>query len=87
MLAVSALTPNSIAEQFNSSRQAVFKHVKVLTECEILNQEQKGREIYYHLNADKMQLIEKWIEQFKVIMAKRFSQLDDVLATLKTKTQ
>lgn len=83
LLAVSAMTPNGIAEHFNSSRQAVSKHIKVLTECEILTQVQHGREIYYHLNADKMKDIEKWLEQFKQLFAKRFDQLDEVLLQLK----
>jgi DNA-binding transcriptional ArsR family regulator len=77
------MTPNGIAEHFNSSRQAVSKHIKVLTECEILTQVQQGREIYYHLNADKMKDIEKWIDQFKQLLAKRFDQLDEVLLQLK----
>ena|SRR5690606_451950 len=85
LLTVGAMTPNAIAEHFNSSRQAVSKHLQILTECEILRQEQQGREIHYHLNADKMQEIEKWLEQFKQLMTKRFEQLDTVLEQLKSK--
>ena len=85
LLAVGALTPNAIAEHFDSSRQAVSKHLRILTECEILTQEQQGREIHYHLNADKMKDIEKWLEQLKQILAKRFDQLDTVLEQLKSK--
>ncbi len=84
LLTVGSLTPNAIAEHFDSSRQAVSKHLKILTECEILQQEQQGREIHYHLNADKMQDIEKWLEQFKQLLSKRFEQLDDVLEQLKS---
>jgi len=85
LLAVGALTPNAIAEHFDSSRQAVSKHLRILMECEILTQEQQGREIHYHLNADKMKDIEKWLEQFKQLLAKRFDQLDTVLEELKPK--
>lgn len=85
LLTVGALTPNAIAEHFDSSRQAVSKHLQILTECEILKQEQQGREIHYHLNAAKMQDIEKWLEQFKNLLAKRFDQLDSVLEQLKSK--
>ncbi len=85
LLAVGALTPNAIANHFDSSRQAVSKHLRILTECEILTQEQQGREIHYHLNADKMKDVEKWLEQFKALMAKRFDQLDTVLEQLKSK--
>lgn len=83
LLTVGAMTPNAIAEHFDSSRQAVSKHLQILTECEILKQEQQGREIHYHLNADKMKDIEKWLEQFRQLLAKRFSQLDEVLKQLK----
>jgi len=85
LLTVGAMTPNALAEHFNSSRQAVSKHLQILTDCEIVKQEQQGREIRYHLNADKMKDIEKWLEQFKQLLAKRFDQLDTVLEQLKSK--
>ena len=84
LLAAGAMTPNAMTEHFNSSRQAVSKHLQILTECEIVKPEIQGREIYYHLNAKKMKEIEKWIEQFKQLMAKRFDQLDAVLTKLKS---
>jgi DNA-binding transcriptional ArsR family regulator len=83
LLAVSSMTPNAMAEHFNSSRQAVSKHLQILTECDIVRQEQQGREIHYHLNAQKMKEIEKWLEKFKQLMATRFEQLDNVLEKLK----
>jgi DNA-binding transcriptional ArsR family regulator len=85
LLTVGAMTPSAIAEHFNSSRQAVSKHLQILTECDIVKQEQQGREIHYHLNAQKMKDIEKWLEQFKQLIAKRFDQLDSVLEQLKSK--
>lgn len=85
LLAVGAMTPNEIAEHFDSSRQAVSKHLQILTSCDVLIQEQIGRQIQYHLNADKMKDIEHWLEQFKEIMSSRFSQLDHVLEQLKNK--
>lgn len=85
LLAVGAMTPNGLAEHFDSSRQAVSKHLQILSECEIVTQQQQGREIFYHLNADKMKDIEKWLEQFKQLMAKRFDQLDSILLQLKNK--
>ncbi|MCB0819771.1 MAG: winged helix-turn-helix transcriptional regulator [Bacteroidetes bacterium] len=84
LLALGALTPNAIAQHFNSSRQAVSKHLRILTECEILRQEQQGREIHYQLNADKMKDIENWLEQFRQMLSKRFEQLDTVLEQLKS---
>jgi DNA-binding transcriptional ArsR family regulator len=83
LLASQAMTPNAVAEHFNSSRQAVSNHIKILTECELVKQEEKGREIYYRINANKMKDIDKWIEQFKNILQTQFRQLDKVLLTLK----
>jgi DNA-binding transcriptional ArsR family regulator len=85
LLAAQAMTPNALAEHFETSRQAVSKHIRILAECDLLEQEQQGREIRYHLKADKMREIEKWLEQFKAMMAKRFDQLDDVLNRLKAR--
>ncbi len=85
LLAVGAMTPNALAEHFNSSRQAVSKHLQILAACELVKQEQQGREIQYHLNVDKMKDIEKWLAQFKLLLAKRFNQLDIVLEELKSK--
>ena len=83
LLAAQAMTPNAMAEEFHSSRQAVSKHIQILTECELVRQEQKGREIYYHINASKMKEIDKWMEQFKKILETQFSQLDNLLSTIK----
>ena len=83
LLAANAMTPNALAEEFHTSRQAVSKHIRILTECELVKQEYKGREIYYHLNAGQLKEIDKWIEQFRKIWEDRFSQLDNVLLTLK----
>ena len=87
LIAAQAMTPNALAEEFHSSRQAVSKHIQILTECELVKQEKKGREIYYHINANKMNEIDKWIEQFKNILETQFKQLDKVLLTLKKQTK
>src|SRR6218665_312286 len=79
LIALQAMTPNAIADNFNSSRQAISKHLRILTECELLKQEQSGREIYYSLQVDKMKEIDKWINQFRKIWETRFDQLDNVL--------
>lgn len=83
LIALQAMTPNAIADNFNMTRQAVSKHLRILTECDLVKQEQKGREIYYSLEIDKMKEIDQWITQFRTIWESRFSQLDNVLATLK----
>jgi DNA-binding transcriptional ArsR family regulator len=85
LIATQAMTPNAIAEHFHTTRQAVSKHLKVLTECELVKPSQQGREIYYQLELRKMKEIDKWLEQFRKIWEDRFSQLDDVLLKLKNK--
>ncbi len=79
LIATKKMTPNSIAEKFASSRQAVSKHIKILVECDLLNQEKVGREIYYDFNPEKMQEVDKWIEQFRKLWADKFDQLDNLL--------
>jgi DNA-binding transcriptional ArsR family regulator len=85
LIAIQAMTPNAIAEHFDTTRQAISKHLRILTECELLKQEQRGREIYYQLEIDKMKEIDKWLEQFRKIWESRFIQLDQLLATIKKK--
>ena len=83
LIALQAMTPNALAEHFNTSRQAVSKHIKILTQCELLKQEQQGREIYYSLEIEKMKEIDQWLNQFRKIWETRFNQLDKVLLTMK----
>ena len=83
LIASQAMTPNALAEHFDSSRQAVSKHIQILTECELVKQKQSGREIYYQLNTNKLKEIDKWIEQFREVWKNKFNQLDIVLSTLK----
>lgn len=85
LIALQAMTPNAIAENFHITRQAVSKHLRILTECELVQQEQLGREIYYKLQVEKMKEIDRWLEQFRKIWMKRFNQLDSVLLTIKNK--
>ena len=82
LIALQAMTPNSIAEHFDTTRQAVSKHLRILTECELIRQESKGREIYYTLEIDKMKEIDKWLEQFRKIWEGRFDNLDKLLAKM-----
>lgn len=85
LIAVQAMTPNAMAEHFDSTRQAVSKHLRILTECQLVQQEQSGREIYYHLNPKKLKEVADFIEPYRKMWDKKFNQLDTVLSTLKTK--
>lgn len=86
LIALNAMTPNALAEHFHTSRQAVSKHIKILSECELIKEEKIGREIYYKLEVEKMKAIDEWIEQFRKIWETKFNQLDEILATIKNKT-
>ena len=83
LIAVQALTPNSMAEKFDMSRQAVSKHIKVLQECELIKPEHSGREIYYHFNPKKLQEFDNWLAKLRKMWETQFNQLDNVLLTLK----
>lgn len=83
LIAFQAMTPNAIAEHFDTTRQSVSKHLRILSECELVTHEQSGREIFYHINANKMKEIDKWLDQFRKIWEDRFSELDKVLSNLK----
>ncbi|MEO8770241.1 MAG: metalloregulator ArsR/SmtB family transcription factor [Ferruginibacter sp.] len=85
LIASQAMTPNALAEHFDSSRQAVSNHIKILTECQLVKQEQSGREIYYHFNPKKMKEVADWIEPFRKMWDDRFDKLDKVLYNLKNK--
>lgn len=82
LLTVGAMTPNAIAVHFGSSRQAVSKHIQILTECGVVDQDQRGREIYYQLNINKMKEIDHWMEAFRKLWETRFDQLDNLLKDL-----
>ena len=84
LIALQAMTPNALAEQFQTTRQAVSKHLRILTECELVKPEQQGREIYYSLELEKMKEVDQWLDQFRKLWETRFNQLDNVLETLKT---
>lgn len=85
LLALQAMTPTAIAENFNSSRQTISKHIQILTECELLKQEQNGREILYHINAKKMKEVADFIEPFRKMWDDRFNKLESIMKNYKPK--
>ena len=85
LVAVHAMTPNAIAEHFDITRQSISRHLRILSECDLLAQKQEGREIFYELKIDKMKEIDTWLDQFRKIMEEQFKQLDQVLYTIKNK--
>jgi len=85
LVALQAMTPSAIAENFDSSRQTISKHIQILTECELLKQEQNGREIYYYINAKKMKAIADFIEPFRNMWDDRFNKLESIMKKQKSK--
>lgn len=85
LLASQAMTAGSIAANFNTARPTVSKHLAILTECELLGQQQNGREIYYHLNPNKMKEIADFIEPFRKLWDDRFNKLEDIMKAYKQK--
>ena len=85
LLAVQSATPNALAEEFDTTRQAVSKHIKVLAECGMVKQNRSGREIYYELQPEKLNEVDGWIQTLKQQWQSKFEQLDTVLQQLKNK--
>jgi len=83
LIAVGAMTPNAIAGHFDSSRQTISKHIQILTECQLVKQEQSGREILYHLNPEKVKEVSDWAEQFRELWEGRLRHMDKILKSMK----
>lgn len=82
LVALHSMTPNAIADNFHITRQSVSKHLRILTECELVKPEHQGREIYYSLELEKMKEIDKWLNQFRKLWETRLNQLDTVLSNM-----
>ena len=85
LVAIQAMTPGAIAENFNSSRQTISKHIQILTECQLLTREQTGREIFYHFNPNKMKEVADWLEPFRGMWDDRFNKLETIMKKQKNK--
>ncbi len=79
LLTAGAMTPGAIAANFDSARQTVSRHIQILSECELVTQEHTGREIAYHLNAEKMKEIVNFIAPFVNLWDERFNKLEVVM--------
>lgn len=85
LIAIQAMAPSAMAEHFSISRQAISKHMKILTECELVKPQQRGREVYYQLQLNKIKEVDNWLEQFRQMWETSFNQLDELLFTIKNK--
>ncbi|WP_294206993.1 metalloregulator ArsR/SmtB family transcription factor [uncultured Chryseobacterium sp.] len=86
MLASQSMTAGAIASQFDTARPTVSRHLQVLTECELVKQQQSGREINYHINAQKMKEVAAFIEPFRQMWDDRFNKLETVMKNFKKNT-
>jgi DNA-binding transcriptional ArsR family regulator len=85
LLALGTMTPNAIAENFDSSRQTISKHLQILNECELIGQHHVGREIHYYLHPKKVKEVSDWAEQFRQLWEGRLNRMDKILKDIKTK--
>src|SRR5579862_8528926 len=85
LAASQSMTAGAIAANFDSARPTVSKHLQILIQCELLEPEQNGREIYYHLNPKKMKEIADFIEPFRQMWDDRFNKLETIMNTYKSK--
>lgn len=83
LVASQAMTAGAIAANFDTARPTVSKHLQVLTECELLRQEQHGREVYYQLHPEKMKEIADFLEPFRQLWEQRFDKLESLMKNLK----
>lgn len=80
-----AMTAGAIAANFETARPTVSKHLQILTACELLSQQQNGREIYYHLNPQKVKEIADFIEPFRKLWDEKFDKLEAIMKNYKPK--
>ena len=85
LVVAQSMTAGAIASHFDTARPTVSKHLQILTECELLEQEYNGREVYYHINAKKMKEIADFIERFRTMWDDRFNKLESVMKKYKSK--
>lgn len=83
LVASQSMTAGAIAANFDTARPTVSKHLQILAECELLEQEQNGREIYYHLNPQKIKEIADFIEPFREMWDDRFNKLEALMKNSK----
>lgn len=87
LLAAQTMSAGAIASNFDAARPTISKHLTVLSECDLIESNQQGREIFYELKVDNMKKIDQWLEQFRKIWENRFDNLDKYLAQIQTKKQ
>jgi len=81
-LAHQSLNVNSVAENFDVSRAAIYKHLKILTECGLVTIKQKGRERFCEAKMEKLDDVTHWVEQYRKVWNQQLDNLEDYLEEL-----
>ena len=84
LVASQSMTAGAIAANFDTARPTVSKHLQILTECELLEQEQNGREVHYQLNPKRIKEIADFIEPFRGMWDGRFNKLETIMKKYKS---
>ena len=87
MIAHQSLNVNAVAGNFEVSRTAIYKHVKILTECGLIVIRQQGRERYYEARLEKLHEVSDWVGQYRKSWNDRFDSLENYLGELQGKNK
>jgi DNA-binding transcriptional ArsR family regulator len=83
MIAYKSLNVNSVAGNFPVSRTAIYKHMKILSECGLVVIKQQGRERYCEARLKKLSQVSNWVEQYRQVWEARFEYLDEYIRNAK----
>ena len=86
MIAHQSLNVNAVTEHFDVSRTAIYKHIKILTECGLIHMKQEGRERFCEAKLDKLNEVSNWVEQYRSMWTARFDSLDNYLQELQSES-
>ncbi len=85
MVAHQSLNVNAVAEKFDVSRTAIYKHIKLLTECGLIEVKQKGRERFCEARLEKLNQVSDWVAQYKQFWEQKLDSLENYLDELQSK--
>lgn len=85
ILAIQSLNLNAVADNFDVSRPAISKHVKILSECGLVTITQNGRERICEAKLDKLKEVSGWLEQYRAFWEKKLDALEDYLNNVQKK--
>ena len=84
LVARESLNLNAIADKFDISRPAVSRHIKILTECGLIEINRLGRERYCEPRLEKLKTVSSWVDQYRKMWNKRLDALEDYLDELQS---